>query len=381
MKKKILYVSDMGVLGSGYKNIGVAICHGLSQAGHDVKVAGLAYKGEEHPFDFSIIPAPNLNVLKAVINNLCYVWQYDILIVALDIPLQEAILSMRDEILSSNPNLSFKYWGIFPVESDPMSSGNARQIMKMDKRFIISEFGTLEAVKAGVDAEFLPIGVDHASWKVPTKEEKQMFRSAYGLGENTFVVLTVADNQERKFLSRTAQILGQFKKEVSSDILWVLVTKIHSSIGWNLTDLVVEMGLSQNYLPFERGLPFKELYSLYAISDAFLLTSKAEGLGMPVLEAMAAGVPVVATNCTGMKESMSKGGGFPIEYERFEHRWIDPFGNQTRYFASVASGVQQLKNVYTKQGVKEQVSKARGYVESLGWDRTVITILRAIENE
>ncbi|MGK3946375.1 hypothetical protein ABK046_49475, partial [Streptomyces caeruleatus] len=29
---------------------------------------------------------------------------------------------------------------------------------------------------------------------------------------------------------------------------------------------------------FERGMPFKELYSLYAISDAFLLTSKAEGL-------------------------------------------------------------------------------------------------------
>jgi hypothetical protein len=56
---KIAVITDMDLTGSGYMNLTVPILKGLSKNGHEIKVAGLSYKGDEHWWDFSIIPANN----------------------------------------------------------------------------------------------------------------------------------------------------------------------------------------------------------------------------------------------------------------------------------------------------------------------------------
>jgi glycosyltransferase involved in cell wall biosynthesis len=48
----------------------------------------------------------------------------------------------------------------------------------------------------------------------------------------------------------------------------------------------MELGIFDRW-PLGTGCRSGSLWSLYAAADAFLLTSKAEGLAMPVLEAMA----------------------------------------------------------------------------------------------
>lgn len=50
------------------------------------------------------------------------------------------------------------------------------------------------------------------------------------------------------------------------------------------------------------------LNSLYHLADAFILLSKYEGFGLPLLEAMAAGIPVVASNCTAIPEVVGDAG-------------------------------------------------------------------------
>ena len=90
--------------------------------------------------------------------------------------------------------------------------------------------------------------------------------------------------------------------EGKENIKYVLVTREHNQLGWKLRDYAQEIGISGKFIIFERGMTHTQLWTTYAVSDVFLLTSKAEGLGMPLMEAMAVGLPCIATDCTGMRE-------------------------------------------------------------------------------
>ena len=366
----IAWFTDMAV--SGYKHLSVPLCEQLAAAGHKVRVLGLGYKGEEHNFPFSIIPCGNFNHLFAMVTNLQRMGELDVLVVGIDIPLHGRVMSLF-------PNRQFKYWGIFPVESTPLQKSWANILNQMDEVFVLSEFGKEEIDRHEIKSWYLPIGVDTQSWRLPLPGERENLRGSYGIAEDEFVILTVADNQERKLLSRTAQIIRDFKEQKKVPVRWLLVTRINLEVGWNIPDLVSDMGLVNETLPIERGISFKELWSLYVMADCFLLTSKTEGIGIPAIEAMAVGIPVAETDCTGLRENMRKGGGFPIAPEKMEDDHLDPFGNSRRYFASPKDGVRQLDNIYHKRGTKAQVNQARGYVETLDWKIGGNLLLRKLE--
>ena len=154
-----------------------------------------------------------------------------------------------------------------------------------------------------------------------------------------------------------------------------MVTREHLPIGWFLRDLAQEYGIADKFLLFERGMPFKELWSLYAASDVFLLTSKAEGLGLPLLEAMAVGVPCIGTNCTAIAEVLGDDRGLLIDVD-YVHR--DPFGNGRRYFADTDHGVELLNKVYNSSGSLLQNPITRAYVEGRDWKGAIDAVENAM---
>jgi len=368
-KKSIVFVSHLDMRGSGYFNIATPLCSELVKRGNFVKVIGLGYTGVQHNYPISIIPAGSMEHVMAMLQNLYTVYKYDALVVAFDITVQMDLINR----LKQQP---FKYVGIMPVESNPLCMSWAMQLSKVDKPLIISRFGTEEAKSAGVyRAEYFPISIDTDFWKSPTQEERKKYRDFFGFTDETFAVLTVADNQERKNLWKSMEMFAEFSKD-KSDARYILVTRKDSFVGWKLDDLAVDLGISNKLMLFERGMTASELWKLYAISNTFLLASKAEGLGLPVLEAMACEIPCIGTNCTGIKENLSDNRGLLIDYD---YQYVDPFGNSVRYCASKEHGIQLLNGVYNKTNLPD-VSAAREYVKEFTVEKSADVFEKYLED-
>lgn len=359
---KIVWFSDLDPIGSGYQNLSTQLCNGLVRAGHEVKAVGLHYGGQEHNNLFTTIPIGTVQEAFIAIYNLRALWNFDVLVVALDIPLQNFVLQKIQEFKT------FKYVGIMPVEADPLCTSWAMVLLQMDLPLIISQFGTEEARKANVmSAKYIELGVDSNLWQPLEPDQRKLYRKALlnVASDDTFVVLTVADNQERKNLSAALEAFRRFTVMVPNS-RYVLVTRENNPVGWSLRDLVLELGLVNHVTIMERGMDPQDLQRVYSSADCFLLTSKAEGLGLPLLEAMSMGIPCVATNCTGMRELLSDNRGLLADVKMI-HR--DCFGNGRRYWVDEASVVHQLRMVH--QGKLPNTEEARKFVQHRTWERAV----------
>lgn len=384
-----LLVSDLDLRGSGYMNIAVGCALEMYHAGKEVRVIGIGYRGTQHNFPFQIIPVNHgmwSQHVPAMLMNLQalgmsgQIPEVKSLTVALDIPLQTYLMSVERP-----PNVP--YIGIFPVESAPLRSTWTTQLAGMDARLVISKFGVEALEHRDLSSRYIEIGMDTDKWRIPTPEERTGLRKMMGHTEDDFVIVTVADNQERKNLSAAMEIIKRLKERVgeNASITWHLVTRPGNIIGWDLADLANDMGLTGNLEMYDRGIEFEMLWKLVAMADVFLLTSKAEGLCMPIMEAMAAGTIVLATDCTAIPEHIfadpEKRGRFSTyEGERgfllpVEFVHCDPWGNSNRHYVDVEKGADVLAKIYKlwkskSKKLEEMRKRARAYVEGRHWDET-----------
>lgn len=358
---KIVVITDMDLNGSGYFYLTSPLLSGLSSLGHEIKVAGYGYNGSEHALPFSIIPAREIQECVAIVNNLVYLWQPEIILVAMDIPIQHSLFYQLSQ-------LKKKYIAITPLENGPLTMSWVAPMFNMDAVFFISELGKQEAIKAGLTkAENLQVGIDTSIWKVPSADERNNLRRGLGIGVDEFVILTVADNQERKNLWAGLEAVSRLKKVSGRQIRYILVTREDSSVGWRLRDLAIQLDISRELNIFNRGIPLKDLWGLYAISDVYLQPSKAEGFGLPVLEAMAVCVPVVATDTGALHELLDDKRGFLVSPE---YTFIDVWGNSRRDMIDIERAKEYLLDLmkWQEEGNPYNPAPAYYFAKNRTWD-------------
>jgi hypothetical protein len=101
----------------------------------------------------------------------------------------------------------------------------------------------------------------------------------------------------------------------------LLVLKVSNrDPGVDVPALVRAMDLPVDSAPvallYNQELPAHQLGSLYRSADCFVLPTRGEGWGLPILEAMACGLPVIATNWSAQTEFMNEGNAYPINVKR-----------------------------------------------------------------
>jgi len=332
MNKKILWITDMDFKESGYYRLSVPLCTGLAQD-NDVKVLGFSYKREEHTFPFSIIPVANYRELNGMIENLIKIWKPDLVIIASDVPKVETIHEMVERQSYDLPVIA-----ITPLENPPLCFSWSASLMKLSHVFFISEVANTAAKATGLlNTSHLPVPIDTDFWcPAPRKE----IRKKLGWDDSTVVFLTVGANQERKNLSAGMEIISQLKKD-GMKVKHIIITKDNTVYGWKLRDLAIDLlDTNQETSIVEAGISKEDLREYYQAADWFLHPSKAEGLGLSVLEAMACGLPVIATDTGAMTELLADNRGILVPSA---FRFIDVWGNSYRDMIDVQKAAAMIQ--------------------------------------
>lgn len=386
---RVVLVSEFDSRGSGYTTLAAGVVKELERRRHEVLFLAFDYAGGEHPFKAAVVPT-DPRLIAQQVNAAKIAFAPDVWVVCFDLTLHDSLAWIQRQ---------GAYVGIFPVESDPLCHPSpwTTVIDTMDAALCESRFGTKLLTDAGLRVTYFPVGIDLDHWHPPSTEEREGARKQWGVADN-FCVLTVCDNHERKNLPAMMAAFalasgreiewpadsGQIRKldnTVDNAYFIINTKKRPTHVGYDVPRLAETFGIEHDTLILQHeqrgGLDPESLRSLYWAADAFLLLSKAEGLGLPVLEAMACGVPVVAGDWTGTGESIGGQGAARIAERGYavppEYTHCDPFGNQYRRHADVRAAASMLTEIHTRrcwpQPIEKITAAALAYVREFTWER------------
>ncbi|EIT84632.1 mannosyltransferase [Fictibacillus macauensis ZFHKF-1] len=120
-------------------------------------------------------------------------------------------------------------------------------------------------------------------------------------------------------------------------------------------------------LVFTGYVPDDVLIQLYSSADVFLFPSLYEGFGLPVLEAMACGTPVVTSDVASLPEVAGDAAIYvdPTDDECIATGLIDVLQHPERHASLIEKGLQQVKKFSWKQTGNHVVSTCQKITEEL----------------
>jgi glycosyltransferase involved in cell wall biosynthesis len=140
-------------------------------------------------------------------------------------------------------------------------------------------------------------------------------RARHGLHEP--YILYVGTIEPRKNLPRLVQAFANLKKRGLPHKLVIV-----GQSGWQTEPIYVEierLGLKPDVI-FTGYVPFEDLPAIYTLAEAMAFPSLYEGFGLPVIEAMACGTPVVTSRSSSLIEVAGDAGLLvdPLSVEELE---------------------------------------------------------------
>jgi glycosyltransferase involved in cell wall biosynthesis len=127
----------------------------------------------------------------------------------------------------------------------------------------------------------VPHGVDREFFDIARRRRPEPF------------LLAVSTLHPHKNLDGLMRAFAEFRRGHPEYRL--IVCGMHGFVTGPLHELRAQLGLS-DAVDFPGWIPRADLHDLFARASAFLYPSRFEGFGMPVLEALAAGVPTACSN-------------------------------------------------------------------------------------
>jgi glycosyltransferase involved in cell wall biosynthesis len=350
-KPRVLIVTDSPYLDTGFARVGREIGLGLNATGrYEVVSIGWYHRQTSRLIPYRVIPTQGCGKQNMTIQEkqeaLGDQFAQQTFVHWAPRLKPDLVIVIGDEwmvrdVVSNSVGMPWKTVAYVPVDGVPINSGWLPTFAKADQLVLFCPFAeeTVRATERGARPDqppmpihLIPHGVDTEVFYPLSAAVRSAAREmAMPGGDGKFIVGTVSRNNKRKMLPRLLKAFAQFVRDWTAcrecgvvtmgvhaqcqlcggtvlatgpgkvDPILYLHMQPNDPAGHDIFELVKRFGLQQ-YVSFPAGLeighgiPDSELNKVYNAMDLFTLPTGGEGWGLPILEAMAAAVPVMVSD-------------------------------------------------------------------------------------
>jgi glycosyltransferase involved in cell wall biosynthesis len=187
----------------------------------------------------------------------------------------------------------------------------------------------------------------------------------------------------RKNLNRLISVYSQLPKELVKEYQLVIAGKIPEANIQALRLHAKSCGVPDGRLVFTGGISDTDLCHLYNLCHIYVFPSLHEGFGLPVLEAMSCGAPVIASNTSSLPEVVGDADALfdptseqdilskltrVLTDKTFREKLIDQGAQNVKHYSWDACGkraLQALNNIETQQNVDDYADRQVRLVEAI----------------
>lgn len=251
-----------------------------------------------------------------------------------------------------------------PNDLYQLTHWTAYSVVHAKKILTISEFSRDAIIKAyGVPHERVVVTYPGLTMNAKLKAQSSKVIEKYRLSKH--YILSVGTLQPRKNFARLIEAFSKFLKENRQKFTRIDLVVVGKK-GWlyeKILSAPKQFGVADR-VKFLDFVPNEDLEVLYENALCFALPSLYEGFGLPVLEAMAAGCPVVVSEVSSLPEISGLAGVY-----------VDP-GNIESITKGLLTAVRQ-RNLM--QG-KLRLEKGLAQVKKFTWEHAAKQTLSVLEH-
>ena len=378
---KVLWIGDAGCH-TGFARVTHSIGERLIETyGHDVSVLAYNYRGDYWPTPLklyrpTLLRQDDMWGQSRHVELLAKV-EPDVVVMLGD---PNVVVGLLFKNNYDTERVLLKYRPIItylPVDGYNLPPAYNEVLSKVTNPVVMSKFGQAaftgsKLVYHGVDTDqFYPVKDKPITISNGTVlQTKQDCKRAFGYDPDGFLVLRVDKNSGRKdFASTWKALVPVMKRHTDIQVHFHTVAMAESGVDIN-SMLSREPDIQKRFFTpslhnsFE-GWPQEDLLALMNAADLFVTTSRGEGFGLTIAEALACGVPVIAQNVSAIPEVVGPGGVL-IEPER----QITVPSGQDLWLSDINAFSEAIEHLYLAGGVRRKLGLAgrEHVVRSFSWD-------------
>jgi glycosyltransferase involved in cell wall biosynthesis len=148
-----------------------------------------------------------------------------------------------------------------------------------------------------------PTGIDYRRFQEVTAGQVARLRSSLGIGDER-VLISVSRLSNEKNIDFLIDAIASLREQTERPFLVLMIGDGHQRE--RLHRRIDELNLARHFRLLG-AVPPEDMAIYYRLGQLFLFASKSETQGMVILEAMAAGLPVVAVRSSGIDDVVRQG--------------------------------------------------------------------------